>query len=163
MTKLKLEQWKPLDKNTIQSIQNIGLALDRIGMVGYVAGQFKLDNSNKIESMAPICFNLTKKVGDTVHMLARPASGTAPYTVTFKKGADTSATLLKQVVNISEGQMITYDYIITNQDAGLTQTFSVITDDSCPNGSQQGVESCNVSVEALPAVCNPPKSNLVIT
>lgn len=151
-----METWKPLDKNTIQSIQ---LALNRRDIVG----QLKLDNTNIIENMAPTCFNLSKKVGDIVHMLARPTSGTAPYTVTFKKGSGENVVSLKQVANISEGQMITYDYTLIDQDAGLTQTFSVITDDSCPGGSKQGVESCNVSVEALPAACNPPKSNLVIT
>lgn len=144
-------KWQPLSENTIQAIMRMNdTGINKVGM----------------NSMAPMCFNLGKKVGDVVHMLARPTGGIAPYTASFKKGVDTGATLLKQVTNLSEGQMVPYDYILTDVDANLTQTFSTVIVDSCSSGAKQCVESCDITVaEAVPTpvVCGIPACNLVVT
>lgn len=142
-------EWKPLKENTIQAIMRMN------------SGEF---NKVGMNSMVPMCFNLGKKVGDTVHMLARPTGGTAPYIASFKKGIGTVTTLLKQITNLSEGQMVTYDYILTDVDANLTQTFSSLIEDSCPSGAKSSVESCDVTVSAVaPIVCGTPAVNLVVT
>lgn len=146
--------WEPLSKDTIQTI----MRMNEMGANGTIV------NKIEVNSMAPTCFNLGKKVGDTVHMLARPTGGTAPYTASFKKGVGTVTALLKQITNLSEGQMVTYDYILTDVDANLTQTFSSLIEDSCPSGVKSSVESCDVTVAGVaPVVCGTPACNLIVS
>lgn len=158
--------WEPLSEQEIQSIQSI---IEQIGE-GYhtCGGRSKNEEklSETIRNLAPTCPSVSGKVGDIVHLSAKPTGGTAPYTTSFNKGTGTTATLLKQITNITEAQTITYDYTTTDVDANLTQTFSVVTTDSCSGSAKQCTESCSVTIGAIvptPTACGIPVCNLVVT
>lgn len=148
-------EWKPLNEKSIQTIMGI----IEMGIIEKGRGKEKDEiEINKLIYMVPTCSNLNKKVGDIVHLLARPTGGTAPYTISFNKGT----TLLKQIVNVSEGQVMTFDYTLTDTDANLTQTFSSVILDSCGSGPKQCIESCDITVVGL-ITCGTPSCNLVVT
>lgn len=131
--------WKPLSEQEIQSI---------IGITKEVNIGCRSCNS-KIGSLAPVCPGMNKNIGDIVHMSATPVGGTAPYTVSFKKGVGTSAILLKQFTGVTEAQIVTYDYTILSADAGATSVFSDNTIDSCSVGAKSCNEQCSITVNPL--------------
>jgi len=130
-----ITNWQPLSEKEIESITGIAT----------VTGTGCETCSGEIGSLAATCPTSNKNVGDIVRMNARPMGGTAPYTVSFKKGT----TLLKQFSGVSEGQTVTYDYTTLSTDAGLTQVFSDNTIDSCSAGAKSCNEQCSITVNAI--------------
>lgn len=147
--------WKPLSEQEIESIIGSGCKTCGSGRYsgtdsGSGSGSGSGNDSGRsgngrIGSLAPTCPTANKNVGDIVHMSATPMGGTAPYTVSFKKGT----TLLKQFSGVTEGQNVTYDYTILSTDAGLTHVFSNSTIDSCLYLSAKTcTEQCSITINA---------------
>lgn len=161
MTNWKLD-WKPLNEQDIRLIREVTGIVEQTNIGCRSCGGNR--NGNLISSLAPICPTSNKNVGDIVHMSATPTGGTAPYTVSFRKGnpVDATAMLLKQFTGATEGQEVTYDYTILSTDAGAAHTLSVNTIDSCSVGAKFCNEQCSVTVNAI-VVCNVPTCNLIVT
>ena len=135
--------WKPLSRQEIESIEN---SIENIGCKSCIGGS---GIGSIIGSLAPTCSVTSKTVGQIVHMSAKPTGGTAPYTVSFKKGT----VLLKQFTGVAEIQSVAYDYTTLSTDVGITHIFSTSTTDSCSTGAKTCNEQCSITVNAVVSTC----------
>lgn len=134
------------------------------------------------------CPGGTKQKGGTISLNAAPMGGIAPYTVMYYKKIGTSspvqigttATGVSEATNSTTPSTTTQTYTILNDDvknstgdvtpnpaaspyvsatlsSGYLRIITQITD-SCPTGSQNSIEFCDVSLS-----CAAPTCNLIIT
>lgn len=104
-----------------------------------------------IETMTKTCTKTSAFVGELITLKASGSGGTAPYTISFKKGG----VEIQKFTGVAEGVQNNVVTPVLASDVGTIVVYSVDITDSCPGGPKTCTETCSVTVAACPLpTCN---------